>query len=578
MSIKIIAPLKKNIDKIIRSGTQGIIDEELITRITLVNALSLSIVILIVCVGCVYYTMTKQLSILIPASFEATLALSPIFLNHYKKHRLAFLITFFTQCLASLYFGLLLGNIIELQAMIIFLFLITFLIFKDKWTRRICIITSMGILVVLEANYYNNFISVISLDHMTTVIFKALSVMGVMLLVVIVGSPYVASNDALHKANYFKKMFVYQVTHEMRTPLNAIYGVAQLLKKEAKLDVNLRKITPLIDHLLTASDNARRIINNVLDMAQIESGKTENNVMEVIELPVFIGKIIDVNRIIARLRQIKISLSIQEMPAAIICDTLKLNQIITNLLANAIKYADKNTTIDVIVTSQQEKWQMQFVSQGAPIPEENLNTIFEPFVTRKDKHTEGTGLGLYIVKNKIKAMDGTISVSSSANGKTCFTVYLPLTIADVSDIPQEENGEDIEHDLSNIHVMIAEDDEINSKILQILLHKIGCDVTATTNGAELLEQIEKSIPDMIIMDYHMQGLDGIETLKIIRNTPRFSHIPVIIVTGDIYAESQQVLLAAGANAVLEKPVHHNHLLTIMNQHIRHFDTELQERV
>ncbi|SEW53281.1 hybrid sensor histidine kinase/response regulator [Chitinophaga arvensicola] len=578
MITTLIARLKKTIHKIVNTGTQGIIDDELITRITLVNSLSLAIVILIICVGSVYYAMSGQLSILLPASFEASLALSPIFLNHYKKHHLASLITFFTQCLASLYFGLLLGNIIELQAMVIFLFLITFLIFKDKWTRRICIVTSMGILFVLEANYYDNFVSTISLNHTTTVIFKALSVMGVMLLVLIVGSPYVASNDALHKANHFKRMFVYQVTHEMRTPLNAIYGAAQLLKREAKLDINLRKIMPLIDHLLTATNNTRRIINDVLDMAQIESGKIEHTVMEVIELTPFINKITDVNRIIARSRQIKIGLTIHEMPQVIICDTLKLNQVITNLLGNAIKYADKNTTINIHVTRLEEQWQMQFVNQGTPIPEAQLSEIFEPFVGTRNNHTEGTGLGLYIVKNKVKAMNGSITVSSSASGETCFTLCLPLTIASLADIPAGMNEEVKERDLSNIHVMMAEDDEINSKILQMLLQKIGCEVTATTNGIELLEQVQKNVPDMIIMDYHMQGLNGVDTLKILKALPQYAHIPVIIATGDVRGATQQVLLEAGASAVLEKPVHHSQLLSIMNQHIRHFDAELQERV
>lgn len=578
MRLKFLGNLKNTITKIIKLGTPGVINEELVTRITLVNSLSLALVILIISVGCVYYMLTKKLTILLPASVEAMLAISPIFLNHYRKYDLAALITFFTQCVASIYFGLLLGNVLELQAMVIFLFLITFLIFKDKVTRRVCIAASIVILLILEINYYDSFVEIMPLNHSTTVIFKALSVIGVLVLIIVVGSPYVTSNDQLHKANYFKKMFVYQVTHEMRTPLNAIYSVAQLLKREVKLDDNLKKITPLIDHLMTASDNARRLINNVLDMAQIESGKMETNSDEVIELSPFISKITDVNKIIAKSRQINVRLSIKEMPTVILCDTLKLNQIFTNLLANAIKYADKKTNIDIIVTGNTDNntWQMQFINQGNPIPKEKLDSIFEPFVTNKDKRIEGTGLGLYIVQNKVKSMDGEISVSSSVTGKTSFMVTLPLTAASSADITPELPVSIEEKDLSNIHVMVAEDDELNAKLLQMLLNKIGCEVTLTSNGIELLQQIEKKVPDMIIMDYHMQGLNGIQALQQIRTTPLYAHIPVIVATGDVYAESQKNLLNAGANAVIEKPVRHSDLLAIMNKHIRHFDEELQE--
>jgi signal transduction histidine kinase/CheY-like chemotaxis protein len=576
MNMMITDRIKKAVNKIIRSGTQGVIDDELVTRITLVNTLSLALVVLIISVGFVYYSLTSRFSILLPASVETILAASPIFFNHYKKHKIASLITFFTQCIASLYFGLLLGNIIELQAMVIFLFLITFLIFNDEKIRRICITTSILILLVLEVSYYNNLVTLIPLDHTTGIIFKALSVIGVMLLIIIVGKPYVKSNDELHKTNHFKKMFVYQVTHEMRTPLNAIYGVAQLIKREVKLDEQLKKIAPLVDHLLTASDNARHIINNVLDMAQIELGKTESASIEAFELSPFISKITEVNKIIARSRNIRIHLSIEEMPAIIIGDTLKLNQIITNLLANAIKYANKNTAVKVKVKRNMDKWQMQFMNQGNPIPAEKLNSIFEPFVTNKNKYTEGTGLGLYIVRNKVNSMNGTINAESTTAGDICFTVTMPLKTGTTADIMEEDISGNAEQDLSDIHVLIAEDNELNAKLLTMFFNDTGCTVTITSNGLEVLQEIEKNIPDIIIMDYHMAEMDGEETLKVLKSTPAYKNIPVIIATGDLYADSQKTLMKAGANAIIEKPINHKKLLTIMNQYIHHYDEELQE--
>ncbi len=272
------------------TGIQGVTDKALLHRIILVNSLSIAICFLVFSIGIIYYLLSGELSIVLAGSIEFSLAASAVVLNHYRKYNAAALVTYFVQCLASTYFGLRLGAVIELQAMVIFLFLITFLLFKDKLQRVLCLIAAVLILVVIEYNYYSSFVTPIQLDERLTIIFKALSICGVLILILLVGRPYVQSNDENHeltRANNFKRIFIYQITHELRTQLNAVYYIAQLIKREVKLDPHLKKIDPYVDLLFTVVGNSRNIINNVLDMSKIEAGKMEDVQEETFELHPF---------------------------------------------------------------------------------------------------------------------------------------------------------------------------------------------------------------------------------------------------------------------------------------------------
>ncbi|MEC5146014.1 hybrid sensor histidine kinase/response regulator [Chitinophaga sp. 212800010-3] len=573
-----IKTIKEYTKKIILTGTQGVTEEEQKKRIMLVNSLSLVLGLLIAVVGILFYLMSEQLSILIPASAELALTCSAIYLNHRGKYLAAALTTFLVQCAASVYFGLLLSNIIELQAMIIFLISIIYLLFKNIYIRRGALVLAVLILGLLETCYHYQMTSTIPLNIHQAFAFRILAMAGVLILIILVSKPYVDSNDLnqqLKRSNYFKKIFVYQVTHELRTPLNAIYGVAQLLKREIKLDERLKGITPLVDQLLAASNNTRNIVNNVLDMAQIESGNCESLSKEAFDLQIFLEKIVDVNRVIARTRNIRLQLTIQDMPQVIYCDMLNLSQIVTNLLGNAIKYADKNTLVKLEVKGMNDQWTMKVSNYGPVIPASKLESMFDPFMTDKSKYTEGTGLGLYIVKNKVGSMNGDIAVNSIAPGITTFTITLPLQAGRPEDIGHE-NEEAVERDLSDIHVIVAEDNEMNATLISRFLKQIGCSVALVTNGLEVLDEINNCFPDIIIMDYHMNMMDGKETLIHLQQDETLKSIPVIIATGDAFTESREELLAEGAKAFIEKPIDYKSLQKIIHQQLHHVSGELQE--
>lgn len=561
------------------AGTEDITDEDEKRRIILVNTISLAICGLLILITPVFYALSDKPDIIIyPVILDFIVTFSVILLNLRKKYLAASFTVYVIQCASIMYFGILLSNVVALEAMIIFLISIIYLIFKEEKYRRICLFIAISTLAIMEISYYFNLFTPIPLSYNTTFIMHALVIGGILVLIIIVSKPYVKSNDtnqALKLANHFKKVFVHQVTHEMRTPLNAIYGVAQLLKRQIMLNDQFKSLETLVDQQLDAINNTRSIINNVLDMAQIESGVINKSEKEHFLLRPFFYKIAEVNKVMGRTRNIRIKLSIEQMPEVVYDDILNLHQITTNLLANALKYADRNSVVELKIAGMGNKWSLQVINQGPVITPEKQELIFNPFVTDKSKYIEGTGLGLYIVSGKVRAMNGDITLSSDATG-TVFNVQLPLMEGNMELIREEKEEEELWDDLGHINVVLAEDNELSAQLLSRMLTQIGCNTVWVKNGVELIQQVEKHIPDIIIMDYHMEVMDGEQTLYHLKQVPAYKSIPVIISTGDAYAETRDVFLKAGADAFIEKPINYSSLIKVLKMHLHHNSQELLE--
>lgn len=561
------------------AGAEEIADEDEKRRIILVNTISLAICALLIIITPIFYTLTDKPDIIIyPVMLDFIVTFSVILFNLKKKYLAASFTIYVIQCASIMYFGILLSNVVALEAMIIFLISIIYLIFKKEKYRRICLAIAICTLAIMEISYYFKLFTPIPLSYHTTFIMHALVISGILVLIIIVSKPYIKSNDtnkALKLANHFKKVFVHQVTHEMRTPLNAIYGVAQLLKRQIMLNDQFKSLETLVDQQLDAINNTRSIINNVLDMAQIESGVISKSEKEHFLLKPFFYKIAEVNKVMGRTRNIRIKLSIEQMPDVLYDDILNLHQITTNLLANALKYADRNSVVELKITGMGSKWSLQVINQGPLITPEKQEVIFNPFVTDKSKYIEGTGLGLYIVSGKVKSMGGDISLSSDAAG-TIFTVSLPLIAGNMEMIKEEKEEEEMWDDLGHINVVLAEDNELSAQLLSRMLTQIGCNTTWVKNGLELIQQVQKHIPDIIIMDYHMEVMDGEQTLYHLKQVPAYKNIPVIISTGDAYAETRDTFLKAGADAFIEKPINYSSLIKVLKLHLHHNSEELLE--
>jgi len=244
----------------------------------------------------------------------------------------------------------------------------------------------------------------------------------------------------------------------------------------------------------------------------------------------------------------------------IFSDPLNINQILTNLLANAFKYGTRNNTVMVEINKIEYSWELKVSNSGPPIPPEKIATIFDPFVTGRAGFVQGSGLGLFIVKTKTRLMGGTVQVESHPECHTIFTVNLPLREGRLRDLPDGPGSDTETGDFNKAHILVAEDDKVTAFLLSRFLKDMGCSFTIVRNGRELLDAARKKCPDdcpdIIILDGHMPILSGEETIRELKKTPGLSHIPIIVTTGDIYSDTIHRMLAAGANTYLKKPVDH----------------------
>lgn len=554
----------------------------LVNMLSLVTAASILVVGGILC-----YCYRWRLLLVIPFSIEFILNGSVLFWNHYRKYLTASVILFFLQCVMIIFLSVVLGRLLRLDIVIVLLFAINYLIFKDKRLRRIGVAASLADLVVIEAVYYKDpFQTVLSLSDTATYIIQVLVIVALICITILISRPYVKSNDTneeLKRANHLIKIFVAQVTHELRAPLDSIHHVTQLLRKEIPADGRSGKVRSLVDIGWTVSCNARNIVNNVLDMAEIEAGKTPTTIDEAFTVVPFFEKMLEVHRMIALREEMTLELYVgREMPDVIFGDPLTINQILTNLVTNALKYGSKKGPVGVSVDRRGQAWVLQVSNSGPGIPPGKIDFIFDPFVTGKTGQIQGSGLGLYIVRSKTALMNGAVGVESDPGGLTVFTVTLPLREGKLSDLPEgAEPGmesdalavlDEEEADGRKIQVLVAEDDKLAAFLLSRFLKDMGCSCTIMRNGQELLEAVQKKCPDdcpdIIILDCHMPVLNGEETIRRLKKIPELSHIPIIVTTGDLFSDTVDRMLAAGASTYLKKPIDHLALQRAIGQYLK----------
>jgi two-component system, sensor histidine kinase len=563
-------------------GTSGIMDEEAFTRTKLVNKLCIVAAVVVALIGCILCSILSWRPFIVyPLSGEFLLNALVLLLNYKRKYVAAAFLLYLLQCVMIAYLSIALGPLLQLELVIILLIAITYLIFKKKLYRIIAVAAALADLIILEIVYrykYSHY--KIPVSESAAFMIHLFVLLAVICVILMVSTPYVKSHDTnaeLKRANHFIKFFVAQITHELRTPLDSIHRVTQLLRSEIRKDEGLKKIQPLVDIGWTVSSNARSIVNNVLDMAEIEAGKTPTIVVEAFRVGLFLERILDVHQVIAEREDMALEFTVdKEMPEVIFGDPLNTHQILTNLMANAFKYGSKGGIVRVTVKKQAATWQLIVSNTGPGIPGEKIDFIFEPFFTGRVGQIEGSGLGLFIVKSKLNSMKGTIHVESVPGTITTFTVTLPLREARSRDLPST-HGADSETEaeaenttLRNIRVLVAEDDKLTTYLYSRFLKDMGCSFMIVKNGLELIQLAQEKCPDwcpdIIILDGHMPILNGEETIKRLKRLPDLNHIPIIVTTGDIYSDTVRRMLDAGAVDYLKKPIDHVALQrTIMTQ-------------
>ena len=370
-------------------------------------------------------------------------------------------------------------------------------------------------------------------------------------------------------ANEAKTMFLSNMSHDMRTPMNAIIGFSTLLDRDASKPDKVReytgKITASGQHLL-------QLINDVLDMSKIESGQKSLNITE-FDLNELLEELDAVIQTAIRAKQQSLDFKICDVNGThFLGDRLRLSQILLNLLSNAVKYTPEGGHIELTILGLPEitrgyaHLRFQVQDNGIGISPEFLKHIFDPFTREKNSTASGilgTGLGMAITKNLVDLMGGTISVESTQGEGSTFRVELELRYGTQPEKSSQQEEISLSapdaNPLEGLKVLVAEDNDINAEILEELLSFEGVSCERTINGQEALERFRQTPPgyyDAVLMDIQMPIMNGYETARAIRDLDRSdaAAIPIVAMTANAFADDVKNSMEAGMNAHLSKPI------------------------
>lgn len=407
--------------RIIKAGTEDLnpIQEK---KVLIVNTLCLVTAVAAFTIGPFFYIKTGYKEIFYPALLEGLAFTVVILFNKLKKYQLASLSMMVIHCAFALYFGMLLGQLINITLIVVFLVAATFLIYSKMLDRVLSVVSTAVTLFILESNFYLNFFSPLQMSRGDQFLLRWVALPVFLLFVCLVLFYYIQEVAQLYRRI---KMWVYRVAHEIRINLNTVEIALKML--QGSVSENKHQ-SDLVDLVMAAHVNMKNIAGDVLQFAEIESGTAEKVIIDNIEIRSFIKSIVHLNEFRAKSRKKILHFSIREdVPVSFKCDSLKLNMILTNLLSNAIKYADPSTVIRMIIFQDGNNLCISIENECPNIPPKKLKNLFESFITLPMNQTgEGTGLGLYIVKNLVNLLTGTITVQSQ-NNRTVFSVILPLS-------------------------------------------------------------------------------------------------------------------------------------------------------
>ena len=380
-------------------------------------------------------------------------------------------------------------------------------------------------------------------------------------------------------ASLAKTNFLNNMSHDIRTPMNVILGYNQLMKEEltdSKLLDYQKKIEQSGKLLLS-------IINNVLDMARIESGKMEIN-ENVERMGDILEEIDGVFTSVAKEKNIQIKSEMYVTHKNVVCDGTKVREILLNLVSNALKYTPDGGTVTIKaqeLPGDKEgyvKIKTEVADTGIGMSKEYIPIMFDSF--SRERNTTigkigGTGLGMSIVKRLVDMMGGTIEVKSELGKGSCFTVILQHRLADDSYYEKKTSPKQVvsKKVLKGKRILLAEDNDLNAEITTAILENEGMRIDLAADGVKCVNQIDQmpaGTYDLILMDIQMPNMDGYQATKLIRQfaDKEKANIPIIAMTANAFEEDKRNAIAAGMNGHMAKPIQVDELLLILAEIIR----------
>ena len=410
-------------------------------------------------------------------------------------------------------------------------------------------------------------------DHLAVVLILGVSIIIVILLLLRKARRAEASAK---EANLAKTQFLHNVSHDIRTPMNAILGYSELMQNELK-DNDLSKVLEHLNKLQKAGNILLSIINNVLDMARIESGHMEldENYANIEDIR---QRLFEMFEDEAKKKNIHVRYTFNVEHKHVMADVTKVEEIFVNILSNAVKYTPSNGSVEVNVDelSCDEPGYMivrtSITDTGIGMSQEYLDKIFESFSRERmtSSKISGTGLGMAIVKKYVDLLGGTIDVKSVLGKGSTFIVTLKYKMADEKYYlnKQEENCEVDNAIFNGKHILLAEDNDLNAEIAQTILERAGLFVDRVKNGIECVNKvIENPVGtyDVILMDIQMPKMDGYKATCEIRNLQDKAKacIPIVAITANAFEEDKKKAIDAGMDGHIAKPINIEDLFIVL---------------
>ena len=387
----------------------------------------------------------------------------------------------------------------------------------------------------------------------------------------------IAAENA-ESANRAKSTFLFNMSHDIRTPMNAIIGYADLASRHSDDPAKLKKY---MEHIQVCGQNLLMLLNNVLDLARIENDKTEME-YSVSDVEKDFRNCIAMFRNQADSKGQTLTVTTQLQYPYIYADIPHLTEVCTNLVSNAVKYTGAGGTIRCGVTQKpgkKEGWCDTVVTvadNGIGMSQEFQKHIFEPFERERTStvsKVEDSGIGMGIVKKLVGLMGGTVEVESKIGVGSTFTVTIPCRIASEEEVQAKRAADPADREsLRGTRILLTEDNDLNAEIATELLQEEGCTVDRAKDGVECVDMLEKAANgtyQLILMDVQMPVMNGYDATKKIRrmDDPQKANIPIVAMTANAFSEDKQVALDAGMNDHIAKPINMSVLVPTLRKYL-----------